>query len=85
MDAIRILYFAWVRERIGVEEETVAVEDVLPLGALLDRLAARSAAHAAVLGERARLRAAINQDFASWETFVHPGDEVAIFPPVTGG
>jgi molybdopterin converting factor small subunit len=48
-------------------------------------LAAQSAGHAAALGDRARLRAAVNQEFVGWDAGVAPGDELAIFPPVTGG
>jgi molybdopterin converting factor small subunit len=55
------------------------------VGALVDVLAARSEGHGAALGDRGRLRAAVNQEFVGWEAAVGPGDEVAIFPPVTGG
>jgi molybdopterin converting factor subunit 1 len=82
---VRLLYFAWVRERIGLGEEELALDGPEPLGALLDRLAGRSQGHGAALAERGRLRAAVNQDFAGWDALVQPGDEVAIFPPVTGG
>ncbi|WP_448585723.1 molybdopterin converting factor subunit 1 [Thermaurantiacus sp.] len=82
---IRLLYFAWVRERIGRDAETLPCEGPMPLAALLDRLATRSPGHAAALGDRGRLRAAVNQTFAGWDETVGPGDEVAIFPPVTGG
>ncbi len=83
--AVRLLYFAWVRERIGVADEEVPLEGPLPLAALVERLRARTPGHAHALGEPARLRAAINQEFADWNAEVHPGDEVALFPPVTGG
>jgi molybdopterin converting factor subunit 1 len=82
---VSVLYFAWVRERVGVSGEQVALDAPILVGALVDLLAARSAQHALALGDRARLRAAVNQDFAGWEAMVAPGDEVAIFPPVTGG
>jgi len=82
---IRLLYFAWVRERIGFGEEELPLEAPVALEALIDRLAARSPGHAAALADRARLRAAINADIASGSAIVSPGDEVALFPPVTGG
>lgn len=82
---IRLIYFSWVRERIGVAEEVLELGASEPLSTLIDRLRARSAGHAAALADPSRLRAAINQDFAGMEALVHPGDEVAIFPPVTGG
>lgn len=83
---MKILYFAWVRERIGLDEEPAPVpDDIATLGQLLDWLAALSPAHGEALADRTRLRAAINQDFAGWDAPVEPGDEVALFPPVTGG
>lgn len=82
---IRLLYFAWVRERIGAEEEELPLAEPTRLGDLMTRLAARSSGHAAAFADPDRLRAAVNQSFADASMFVHPGDEVAIFPPVTGG
>ncbi len=82
---VRLLYFAWVRERIGMASETISLESALPLSALVAQLAQRSAGHAAALADPSRLRAAVNDAFADWETRVGPGDEVALFPPVTGG
>ncbi|RJF88231.1 molybdopterin converting factor subunit 1 [Oleomonas cavernae] len=83
---MRVLYFAWVRERVGVPEEEFALPAAVgTVGALLDLLEARSAGHAAALADRSAIRIAVNQDFATPETAVAPHDEVAIFPPVTGG
>ncbi len=84
-EPVTLLYFAWVRERIGVQTEQVALAGPTTVGALLDDLAERSAGHAAALADRSRLRAAVNQDFVGWDHAVTSGDEVAIFPPVTGG
>jgi sulfur-carrier protein len=82
---VRLLYFAWVRERIGASEEQLELAAPTTLADLIDQLRQRSPAHADALADQARLRAAINQQFASWDLTVNPGDEVAIFPPVTGG
>jgi len=83
---IDVLYFAWVRERIGLGEERVELPaDVATVGALLDWLERRGDGYRAALAERARLRIAVNQAFAAPDAPVRPGDEVAIFPPVTGG
>ena len=82
---VHLVYFAWVRERIGISAEDVALEASLPLSALVDLLAARSGGHALALADKGRLRAAVNQQFAGWETLIENGDEVALFPPVTGG
>ncbi len=83
--SVSVLYFAWVRERVGLSGEQVALDGPMSVGELVDLLATRSAEHALALGDRARLRAAVNQDFAGWDAPVAPGDEVAVFPPVTGG
>ena len=83
---IRLLYFAWVRERIGLAEEALALPDgVASIGALLDWLATRSEAHARALADRGALRVAVDQEFATDATPVRDGAEVAVFPPVTGG
>ncbi len=83
---IRLLYFAWVREHIGCAEEEVEVPpEVRTVADLCDWLAARSEGHAAALADRDRLRIAVNQDYVDWSASLSAGDEVAIFPPVTGG
>ncbi|HVJ00746.1 MAG TPA: molybdopterin converting factor subunit 1 [Sphingomonas sp.] len=81
-----VLYFAWVREAVGTGHETVEPPaDVQTVAALIDWLAARSPGHAEALGEPARLRAAIDQQFVPLEAALGRPREVAIFPPVTGG
>ena len=83
---LTILYFAWVREQIGHDEENLALPDHIgDMAGLLEYLAARSPRHAAALHDRSRLRFALNQNFVKLEARVQAGDEVAIFPPVTGG
>ena len=83
---IELLYFAWVRERIGRDGERVELpSDVATVAALLDWLERRGEAYRTALSERGRLRVAVNQRFAAPGTPVRAGDEVAIFPPVTGG
>jgi molybdopterin synthase sulfur carrier subunit len=81
-----ILYFAWLRERTGASHEEVALPDgVRTVSALLDYLSARSPGHAAAFQNRRTVRAAVNQEFADLSAPIQPGDEVAFFPPVTGG
>ena len=83
---LTIFYFAWLRERTGVAREDVTLPDgVHTVSALLDHLSARSAGHEAALKNRKTIRAAVNQEFSDLSGPVHPGDEVAFFPPVTGG
>lgn len=84
--ALHILYFAWLRERVGTAEEEVALpEGVGTVGELVAWLRARGPLHAAAFANARTVRCAVNQDFATPETPVKPGDEVAFFPPVTGG
>jgi molybdopterin synthase sulfur carrier subunit len=83
---VRILYFAWVREQIGVgEEEVVPPDEVATVGALVEWLATRDEGHAAAFAERHRLRAAVDGVFTSFDASVAGAREIAIFPPVTGG
>jgi molybdopterin converting factor subunit 1 len=83
---LTVLWFAWLRERTGTAEEQVSPPaDIATVGALIDWLSARSPRHAAAFQNRRTVRCAVNQDFADPATPVRPGDEVAFFPPVTGG
>lgn len=82
---IRVLYFGWVRELIGADGEEVAADAPVTLDALRAALMARSHGHAEALGVPARLRYAVNQAIKGPEAEAKAGDEVAIFPPVTGG
>ncbi|HJS86059.1 MAG TPA: molybdopterin converting factor subunit 1 [Acetobacteraceae bacterium] len=83
---VTVLYFAWLRERVGASEERIALPPgVRTVGGLMEHLAARSGGHAAAFQNRHTVRCAVNQDFAGPDESVRPGDEVAFFPPVTGG
>jgi len=86
MARLKILYFAWVRERIGTGEEAIERPEAgTTIAALLDRLGRTSAAHAEAFRDRARLRAALDQRFVPLDAPIGAADELAIFPPVTGG
>ncbi len=83
---MKLLYFAWVRQKIGRSEEVLDVPvEISNAGDLLAWLCLRSTGHAEALGDCKRLRVAINQVHADFAAAVAAGDEVAIFPPVTGG
>ena len=83
---MRVLYFAWVRQRIGLAEEDLAPPSTIrDVAGLIDFLAARSPGHALAFADPRQIRCAVNQEFADSETPVAPGDEIAFFPPVTGG
>lgn len=83
---MRILYFAWVAERVGAREEIRPLPaGVTTVATLLDWLEGLSARHRDALTRRRVVRVAVNQEFAGPDHPVTDGDEVAIFPPVTGG
>jgi len=83
---LTILYFAWLRERTGLSEEKVSPPaSIRTVADLITWLSARSPGHAAALAHMKTVRCAVNQDFASPDTSLKAGDEIAFFPPVTGG
>ncbi len=83
---VHVLYFAWLRERVGRSEQHVLLPDgVRSVGALIEHLAALGEGYADAFAHRATLRCAVNQEIAGPDAAVAPGDEVAFFPPVTGG
>ena len=86
MADLNIVYFAWVRERIGKDGEAVArPEPDVAIAELLDALSATTPGHANAFADRARLRAALDQRFVPLDTLIGDARELAIFPPVTGG
>ena len=83
---VTILYFAWLRERTGRSLESVTLPaGVGTVDALITWLVERSPGHASAFANRRAVRCAVNQEFADPATRVGPGDEIAFFPPVTGG
>ena len=84
--SINIIYFAWVRERLGLDEEQVLIGDaVQTISDVLAMLADRGAAYAEVLSDVEKLRFALDQDYGTPASLVGSAKELAIFPPVTGG
>jgi len=85
-DAMRaqIRYFAALREALG-DGESVTIQAGETVATLRARLLANSPAHAQALARGRPVRAAVNQQLCDEEATVSPGDEVAFFPPVTGG
>jgi molybdopterin synthase sulfur carrier subunit len=81
--ALHVLYFAGLREAVGLAEETVELpEGVRTVGALADHLARR---HPAYRDRRAHVRIARNEAFAGDDDPLADGDVVALIPPVAGG
>jgi molybdopterin synthase sulfur carrier subunit len=83
---VKVLYFAWLRQKIGRGEEAVDLPaGVTTVGGLAAWLAARGGGYAEAFSDMKRVRAAVNQEHSDLQASVKAGDEVAFFPPVTGG
>ena len=82
---IRLCFFARFREKLGVSEENFPLDNVILVEALLSTLARRGDHWQDLFDCPKGVLVAINQQMATFASEVRPGDEVALFPPVTGG
>ena len=83
---MKLLYFAWLRARIGHAEEELAVPaQVRDVAGLLEWLRGRGGGYAEALRDLSVIRVAVNQEYVGSDHPICDGDEVALFPPVTGG
>jgi len=79
-----VLYFAWVRERIGIPREAVET-DACTVMELVDELRAREDRYAAAFADISALRVAVDQKLTDFDAPLSGVQEVAFFPPMTGG
>jgi sulfur-carrier protein len=83
---LHVRYFAWLRERLRTSDETIELpEGVATVSDLVAWLRRRGPEWDAVFAMERTVRCAVNQDFATPDVPIHGGDEIAFFPPVTGG
>lgn len=83
---MKILYFAWVRQKAGLSEETVDLPaTVTTLQDLVEWLKSRGPQYEAAFADIKSVRAAIDQAHAPLEASIKDAKEIAFFPPVTGG
>lgn len=83
---MKILYFAWVRERVGKPEEEVAPPaSVTTVGDLIAWLAGRGEGHASAFENPRAIRAAIDRAHVKADAAIAGAREIAFFPPMTGG
>ena len=83
---MKVLYFAWVRENVGKSEETLALPETLKtVSDLISFLSAKDDGYQEAFKDPSRLRAAINQTFVPLDHDLGGAEEIAFFPPVTGG
>ncbi len=81
---LTVLYFAWLRERIGLPREIVSTQ-AATVSDLVAELIARDEAHALAFADLASLRVAVDQKLTSFDAPLAGAREVAFFPPMTGG
>jgi molybdopterin synthase sulfur carrier subunit len=81
---IEVLYFAWVRERIGLPKERIETS-AATVADLVEELKAREERYAAAFADLSALRVAVDQQLAAFDAPLDGAREVAFFPPMTGG
>ena len=83
---MKLLYFAWLRARICCAEEEIDLPNgIRDVAGLLGWLQSRGGSYAEALSDLSIVRVAVNRDYVGGGHPIREGDEVAIFPPVTGG
>ncbi len=83
---MKLLYFAWLRQKIGKAEEILDPPGtVTTVAELIAWLSSRGAGYAEALKNPKLVRVAVNREYVATDHKIGPGDEIALFPPVTGG
>jgi len=83
---MKILYFAWLREKIGVAQENLNVPAaVRTVSDLVEWLSVRDPRYAQAFSRPHSVRCAVDQEFAPMDASIENAGEIAFFPPVTGG
>ena len=80
----RILYFAWLRERIGVSMETIE-SDATMVSELMQELQAKGGGYALAFAKPATICVAVDQELGDLNSNISGASEIAFFPPMTGG
>ena len=83
---MKLLYFAWIRVKMGVSGEHIdPPQNIKDIEGLIDWLKQRNPIANETFSDISNIRIAVNQEYVSINNPVKPGDEIAFFPPVTGG
>jgi sulfur-carrier protein len=84
--SLNVLYFAWVKEKVGTGEEQVSPsDDVQTVADVIEWLKTQSPGHADAFADASQIRVALDQLHVPFDTFIGNAKEIAFFPPVTGG
>ncbi|MCY4305644.1 MAG: molybdopterin converting factor subunit 1 [Aestuariivita sp.] len=81
---MEVLYFAWVRERIGIPKETI-VTQAKTVFELIEELKVRSGHYETAFSDTSALRVAVDQQLTDFDASIEEAKEIAFFPPMTGG
>ena len=83
---MKLLYFAWIRVKMGVSGEQIdPPQSIKDIEGLLDWIKQRNSISNETFSDISNIRIAVNQEYVDSNHPVQPGDEIAFFPPVTGG
>ena len=82
---MKILYFAWLRERIGESEELIDASGAETVNDLVSLLRAKGERYEAAFADLAAVKVAVDMKVRDWDTPLAGASEVAFFPPMTGG
>ena len=83
---MKILYFSWLREKIGLDSEEIKIpEKISDVNELVDFLKKSSEKHSIAFQNMKSIKVAVNKEFANFDKKIQDQDEIAFFPPVTGG
>ncbi len=82
---MQVLYFAWLRERVGAASEEIDPGGAATPRELVELMRARDPRYAAAFADMAAVRVAVDQEICDFDASIAGAREVAFFPPVTGG
>ncbi|MGB0843474.1 MAG: molybdopterin converting factor subunit 1 [Alphaproteobacteria bacterium] len=86
MKSLHLAYFAWVKQEVGFGQENLQVSnDINSISDLVSHLKDQNEGYKRAFADSEKLRCAVNLEFCDFDTVLKDGDEVAFFPPVTGG